>query len=249
MGQDSDPAAMGRPTSWGVLCGAGGAPMGPTLTQWSTRGCYGAGPFCAPLGSRWGVWSTRPTPHPTGVPMGRGGFFGVFGHPPEQALGAQPHHVAAQPPHGRRHPQPPHQVLGPGARQRHRHARHLVPAPRPGGLPLPPKRHRLRFWGQKMYIFFLGAPSTRRGFLGFFGLTFGGSQRWPGPKATSGVWGGSAPKKPSVSTAVPSSASTSSTGRDRPRASAACPGGQLQGREGSYGVSGAVIMVSGVVMR
>lgn len=247
MGQDSDPAAMGQPHKSGGVVWGRRSPHGANVDPVEHKGLLWGRTFLCPIGISMALWSTGPTPHPTGVPMGRGDFFGVFGHPPEQPLGAQPHHVTAQPPHGRRHPQPPHQVLGPGARQRHRHARHLVPAPRPGGLPLPPKRHRLRFWGQKIF-FFLGAPSTRRGFWGFFGLTFGGSQRWPGPKATSGVWGGSAPKKPSVSTAVPSSASTSSTGRDRPRASAACPGGQLRGRGGSYWVSGAVIRVNGVVM-
>lgn len=59
---------------------------------------------------------------------------------------------------------------------------------------------------------------------GIWGLTLGGSQCCPGARAMRGVWGASAPKNPSVSTAVPSSASTSVTSGPRLSASPACPG-------------------------
>lgn len=190
--------------------------MGPTLTQWSTRSCYGAGPFCAPLGSPW---------------VG-GAFLGFLGTHLSRRSGPSPTMSQRSPRTAAVTRSRPTRSWGP-ARASATVTRATSSPPRaPGGSHCPPNVTACGFGDKKR--FFRGAEQPEGGFWVFLGSPSGVPSAGPAPKPPVGCGAAALPRSPRCPRPCrppPAPAPPAGTGPE-PRQPAP---------RGNYGVGGAVM--------
>lgn len=153
MGQDSDPATMGQPHKSGGVVWGRRSPHGANVDPVEHKGLLWGRTFLCPIGISMALWSTGPTPHPTGVPMGRGVFLGFLGTHLSRRSGPSPTTSQRSPRTAAVTRSRPTRSWGP-ARASATVTRATSSPPRaPGGSHCPPNVTACGF-GDKKYFFF-----------------------------------------------------------------------------------------------